>query len=108
MEFDIDHGRDFGLVSIIHPRATTVRGIRMVDLDGRPKFPGAKTSPVSSTMDFVTPQRLPPIATYRVLDVEGKMVDANRPAPDISHDQALEWYRNMVTGEFLAFESRLG
>jgi hypothetical protein len=53
-------------------------------------------------MDFITPQKLPPIATYRVLNMEGEMQDTNRPAPDIAHIQALEWYKNMVTGMFPA------
>jgi 2-oxoisovalerate dehydrogenase E1 component alpha subunit len=51
-------------------------------------------------MEFLVPQNLPPIATYRVLDREGKMMDQTRPSPDVSEEQAVEWYKNMLTGKF--------
>ncbi|KAK5095935.1 hypothetical protein LTS08_007816 [Lithohypha guttulata] len=52
-------------------------------------------------MDFITPQNLPPIATYRVLNASGQMQDPNRTAPDVSAEQALGWYKNMVTVNIL-------
>ncbi|KAK3614430.1 hypothetical protein LTR56_027261 [Elasticomyces elasticus] len=47
-------------------------------------------------MDFIVPSQMPPIATYRVLDFNAKLIDRNRPAPDVIDEQALTWHRNML------------
>ncbi|OAL39980.1 hypothetical protein AYO20_00893 [Fonsecaea nubica] len=52
-------------------------------------------------MDFLVPQSLPPIATYRVMNAEGKVQDENRAPPDVADEQVLEWYKNMLTVNIL-------
>lgn len=49
-------------------------------------------------MDFVMPSNYPIIPTYRVIDANGVMVDKDRPEPDVTDEQVLTWYRNMLTG----------
>ena len=49
-------------------------------------------------MDFISPQKLPPIATFRVMNMKGEVEDKTRGSIEVTDEQALEWYRNMVTG----------
>lgn len=43
-------------------------------------------------MDFLEPSSIPPLPTYHVMSsVEGKGLD-------FTNEQALEWYKNMLTG----------
>ena len=64
----------------------------------RPRFPGAVASPLTTNMEFLKPENLPPIATYRVMNLDGTLQDQNRAAPDVTDEQALTWYKNMLTG----------
>jgi 2-oxoisovalerate dehydrogenase E1 component alpha subunit len=52
-------------------------------------------------MQFITPATLPPIPTYQVLDSNGQLKDSNRAEPDVTEEQVLTWYQNMLTGEHL-------
>ncbi|EXJ76149.1 2-oxoisovalerate dehydrogenase E1 component, alpha subunit [Cladophialophora psammophila CBS 110553] len=52
-------------------------------------------------MDFLIPKSLPPIATYRVMNVEGRVQDEARADPDVTDEQVLEWYKNMLTVNIL-------
>ena len=61
------------------------------------QFPGAVNSPLVSTMDFLQPATLPLIATYRVLNSEGTLVNSDRESPAVDDVQVLQWYRNMLT-----------
>lgn len=49
-------------------------------------------------MTFIKPQELPPIATYRVFDMNAELQDPERQQPDVTNEQALQWYKNMLTG----------
>jgi 2-oxoisovalerate dehydrogenase E1 component subunit alpha len=49
-------------------------------------------------MEFVTPSDFPIIPTYHVMNLDGIMEDKTRARPDVSNEQALTWYRNMLTG----------
>ena len=64
----------------------------------RPRFPGAKDSPVTKKMDFVVPWNIPPIASYRVMDSEGIVDDESRVLHGVTNEQVLGWYKNMVFG----------
>ncbi|KAH9206200.1 putative 2-oxoisovalerate dehydrogenase alpha subunit [Leptodontidium sp. 2 PMI_412] len=66
-----------------------------------PRFPGAVNSPLVTTMNFRTSSDLAPIPTYRVMNSEGYLNDPNRQPPDVSNDQALIWYKNMLTVNIL-------
>lgn len=55
-------------------------------------------SQLVASMDFVMPSNYPIIPTYRVIDANGVMVDKDRPEPDVTDEQVLTWYRNMLTG----------
>jgi 2-oxoisovalerate dehydrogenase E1 component alpha subunit len=49
-------------------------------------------------MDFLSPSTLPRIPTYRVMSDDGTMEDPNREEPDVTDEQVLTWYKNMLTG----------
>ena len=51
-------------------------------------------------MEFLTPSALPVIPTFRIMNSEGVMEDQSREPPDVTDDQALTWYKNMLTGRF--------
>lgn len=50
-------------------------------------------------MDFLIPSNAPILPTYHVLDSKGLLKDPNRAPPDVSDEQVLLWYKNMLTGE---------
>lgn len=49
-------------------------------------------------MDFLNPAEIPAIATYHVMDSDGSVKDSSRGPPDVTDDQVLGWYKNMLTG----------
>lgn len=51
-------------------------------------------------MEFLQPATLPPIATYRVLNSDGELVNSDREPPAVQDKQVLLWYRNMLTGMY--------
>jgi 2-oxoisovalerate dehydrogenase E1 component alpha subunit len=50
-------------------------------------------------MSFLKASDLPAIPTYRVMDSDGELVDSSRKQPNVSDEQVLEWYKNMLSGE---------
>jgi hypothetical protein len=62
------------------------------------KFPQAMGSPRTTRMDFTSPNQVPCIPTFHVMNARGEMADKTREAPDVSDEQVLTWYKNMVTG----------
>lgn len=64
------------------------------------RFPGATKSPLVTTMDFITPSKLPTISTYRVMSDDGSLEDPTREEPDVTDEQILTWYKNMLTGTY--------
>jgi 2-oxoisovalerate dehydrogenase E1 component alpha subunit len=64
-----------------------------------PRFPGAIESRLVTTMDFVTPSDFPIIPKYRVMNADGVMEDKTRARPDVTNEQVLTWYRNMLVGK---------
>ncbi|RFU28941.1 hypothetical protein B7463_g7387, partial [Scytalidium lignicola] len=63
----------------------------------RPRFPGATESPITTEMAFLRPSNLPLIPTYRVMNTEGVLDNPNRHPPNVTDEQALTWYKNMLT-----------
>ena len=61
-------------------------------------FPGAVNSRLTSKMDFLKPAEVTPIATYHVMNADGSVADPDRGPPDVTDEQVVEWYKNMVTG----------
>lgn len=51
-------------------------------------------------MSFLKASDLPAIPTYRVIDSDGELVDKTRPAPDVTDEEVLTWYKNMLSGQF--------
>jgi len=49
-------------------------------------------------MAFLKASDLPAIPTYRVMDSDGELVDKSRGEPNVSDEQVLTWYKNMLTG----------
>jgi hypothetical protein len=46
---------------------------------------------------FLQPSSLAPIPTFRVMNSDGIIKDPSH-TPDVTDEQVLTWYRNMVTG----------
>ncbi|KAL7274312.1 hypothetical protein RUND412_002783 [Rhizina undulata] len=77
-----------------HERLETVP-VRQPPNSDSVHFPGALNSKFTSTLDFVRPQDIPAIPTYRLIDTNGVVVDKTRE-PTVSKEQALKMYRDMV------------
>lgn len=64
----------------------------------RVHFPGAVNSKFTTDMAFLKASDLPAIPTYRVIDSDGELVDKSRGPPQVSDEEVLTWYKNMLTG----------
>lgn len=62
------------------------------------KFPGAVDSPMTTQMSFTTPSQVACIPTFHVMDRKGGLADETREPLQVSDNQALTWYKNMLTG----------
>ncbi|KAJ5595003.1 uncharacterized protein N7459_001211 [Penicillium hispanicum] len=60
-------------------------------------FPGAVNSKFTTEMSFLKASDLPAIPTYRVIDADGELVDKARGPPEVSDEEVLTWYKNMLT-----------
>ncbi|KAG0158137.1 hypothetical protein PDIDSM_5650 [Penicillium digitatum] len=61
------------------------------------RFPGAVNSTFTSEMAFLKASDLPAIPTYRVMDADGHQVNKTRLAPDVTNEEVLAWYKNMLS-----------
>ena len=61
-------------------------------------FPGAVNSKFTTDLAFEQPSTHPAMPTYRVMDSDGIIVDESRKPSDISYEEILKWYKNMLTG----------
>ncbi|KAJ5237490.1 hypothetical protein N7489_007581 [Penicillium chrysogenum] len=61
------------------------------------RFPGAVNSKFTSEMAFLKASDLPAIPTYRVMDSDGYQIDKTRPAPNVTNEEVLTWYKNMLS-----------
>jgi hypothetical protein len=68
-------------------------------IQSRSRFPGAPKSPLVTQMDFLTPSKLQIIPSYHVMNMEGGLQDPSRGEPDVTDEEVLTWYKNMLTGE---------
>ncbi|KAL8652525.1 MAG: hypothetical protein Q9226_004239, partial [Calogaya cf. arnoldii] len=59
-------------------------------------FPGAVDSKFTTKLSFEHPSTHPAIPTYRFMDSDGVVVD-NAREPDVSDEEVLKWYTNMLT-----------
>lgn len=64
----------------------------------RVRFPGAVDSKFTSEMAFSKPSSLPAMPTYRVMDSDGVIVDTKHEPSDVSTEEVITWYKNMLTG----------
>jgi 2-oxoisovalerate dehydrogenase E1 component alpha subunit len=62
-------------------------------------FPGAVKSKFTTHLSFARPDTLPAMPTYRVMDSDGVIVDKTRKATEISNEEVITWYKNMLTGQ---------
>lgn len=60
-------------------------------------FPGALNSKFTSDMSFIRPSERETIPTYRCMDADGVVLDEAHGPQDVSPEEILTWYRNMVT-----------
>jgi len=58
-------------------------------------------------MDFVVPQNMPPIATYRIMNSEGVIEDESQAPEGVTNEQVVGWYKSMLTGMLLIFSIRI-
>ncbi len=61
-------------------------------------FPGAVNSKFTTKLSFEHPSTHPAMPTYRVMDSDGAIVDKDWKPLNISNDEILTWYKNMLTG----------
>lgn len=61
-------------------------------------FPGAVNSKFTTDLAFSHPSTHPAMPTYRVMDSDGIVVDESRRPTDISDEEIISWYKDMVTG----------
>lgn len=61
-------------------------------------FPGAVNSKFTTNLSFERPSTHPAIPTYRVMDSDGAIVDEARAPKDVSDQEVLKWYKDMLTG----------
>ncbi|KAJ9494692.1 hypothetical protein H2202_009768 [Exophiala xenobiotica] len=52
-------------------------------------------------MDFVVPQNMPPIATYRIMNSEGVIEDESHKPEGVTNEQVVGWYKGMLTVSIL-------
>lgn len=52
-------------------------------------------------MSFLKASDLPAIPTYRIMDANGELVDKSRGPPQVSDEEVLTWYKNMLQGSWL-------
>lgn len=62
------------------------------------RFPGAVNSKFTTEMSFAKASDMPAIPTYRVIDSDGVLADKTRGEPEVTDEEALTWYKNMLTG----------
>lgn len=67
----------------------------------RVRFPGAVNSKFTTEMSFINPAETSSIPTYRVMNSDGVMLEKDRKSLDVSNEEILTWYKNMLTGETL-------
>lgn len=48
-------------------------------------------------MKFQNPAEATSMATYRIMDTDGKVVDKSWSSPSATDDEIIQWYRNMLT-----------
>ncbi|KAF2760288.1 branched chain alpha-keto acid dehydrogenase complex, alpha subunit [Pseudovirgaria hyperparasitica] len=63
----------------------------------RVHFPGAVNSRFTTSLNFQGTSADSAMPTYRILDQDGIVVDRNRAPLDVTDDQALRWYKDMLT-----------
>ncbi|KAL1964798.1 hypothetical protein VTN77DRAFT_6665 [Rasamsonia byssochlamydoides] len=61
------------------------------------RFPGAVNSKFTSELAFSRPSTFAAMPTYRVMDSDGVIVDTSRGPPDVSDEEVITWYKNMLT-----------
>lgn len=61
-------------------------------------FPGAVNSKFTTEISFQQPSTYPAIPTYRVMDSDGVVADKSRSPTDVTDEEVLSWYKNMLTG----------
>jgi 2-oxoisovalerate dehydrogenase E1 component alpha subunit len=69
----------------------------MSPLSDRVRFPGAVDSKFTTDMGFVKSSDLPAIPTYRVIDSDGVIADANRGPLEVEDAEVISWYKNMLS-----------
>lgn len=92
MEFGLSAARIRSVCYELRNRLNTFSSIYSVH------FPGAVNSKFTTHMSFQQPSTHPAIPTYRVMDSDGVIVNKDRETPDVTDEEILTWYKNMLTG----------
>jgi 2-oxoisovalerate dehydrogenase E1 component alpha subunit len=51
-------------------------------------------------MDWIVPAKNPPIPTFSIMNADSIVEDESKVSSDLTNEQILTWYKNMLTGEF--------
>lgn len=62
-------------------------------------FPGAVNSKFTTSLNFDRATEEDAMPTYRIMDQDGVIVDKSRGPPDVSDEQLLKWYKDMLLGK---------
>ena len=66
-------------------------------------FPGAVNSKFTTSLAFEEPSAKPAIPTFRIIDQDGVVIDKGTSKLDISEDEAVKLYKDMLTGIVRSF-----
>lgn len=77
---------------------TLIRSCTLLLMIPSVHFPGAVNSKFTTDLAFEHPSTHPAMPTYRVMDSDGIIVDESRRPSDVSNEEILTWYKNMLTG----------
>jgi len=66
-------------------------------------FPGAVNAKFTSSLKFSNPAEETAMPVFRVMDADGKIVDSNREPPDITDEELVKMYEDMLTGGMFRF-----
>jgi 2-oxoisovalerate dehydrogenase E1 component alpha subunit len=52
-------------------------------------------------MSFINPLETTSIPTYRVMNSDGVLLEKDRKSLNVSNEEILTWYKNMLAGEIV-------
>jgi len=82
-----------GIGSVCLPSGKEIQHVNATSVN----FPGAVNAKFTTSLKFSNPAEETAMPVYRVMDADGKIVDKNRAPPDISGEELVKLYKDMLT-----------